>query len=136
MQVLLGHVHNPEYAGVSQIKTEHHLAGIFSFAFYRKRHFEFVFGDIVGADVDLDVDRWLLSLRRKRTGRVWILERQVLGVLRQHVELRRRGRFGRRAVAIGHGSVSWSVLKRAASMIAVEFARELPKMRSRAEWLS
>src|SRR5258708_10133097 len=103
MQVFLWHVHNAEYAGIGQIEAEHQLAGIFRLAFDRKRHFIFVFRDIVGADIDLDVDRGLLLLRRQRARGVRIIERKVLGVLRQHVQLGRRGRLGRRAVAVGHG---------------------------------
>src|SRR5713101_881878 len=103
MQVFLWYVDNAEYAGIGQIEAEHQFPGIFRLAFDRKRHLVFVFRDIVGADVDLDVDRGLLLLRRQRSGSVRILERQVLGVLRQHVQLGRRGRLGRRAVAVGHG---------------------------------
>ncbi len=109
MQIFLRHVHNAEYAGIGQIEAEHHLAGIFRFAFDRKRHFVLIFGDIVGTDVDLNIDRRLLLLRCQRGRRVRIFERQILGILRQHVQLGRRGCLGRRAVAVGHGSLSWSV---------------------------
>ena len=87
MQVFLRHVQDAEYPGIGEVEAEHHLAGVFRLALDRQRHFVLVFGDVVGADVDLDVDRRLLLLRRQRTRCVRILERQVLGVLRQHVEL-------------------------------------------------
>ena len=122
MQVFLRHVDDAEHAGIGEIEAEHHLAGVFRLAFDRKRHFVLVFGDIVGADVDLDIDRRLLLLRRQRGRRVRIFERQVLGVLRQHVQLGRRGRLGRRAVTVGHGSLSWSV--RAGAGFAAECARK------------
>ena len=105
MQVFLRHVDDAEHAGIGELEAEHHLAGVFSLALDRKRHFELVFREIVGGNIDLDVDRRLLLLRRQRGGRVRILERQVLGVLRQHVELG-RGLLGRRAVAVGHETLS------------------------------
>ena len=105
MQVFLRHIDDAEHAGIGQLEAEHHLAGVFSLALDRERHFELVFREVVGGDVDLDVDRRLLLLRRQRGGRVRILERQVLGVLRQHVELG-RGLLGRRAVAVGHETLS------------------------------
>jgi hypothetical protein len=108
MQVLLRHVHDPEHTGIGEVEAEHHLAAVFGLALDRKRHFELVFGDIVGADVDLDIDRGLLLLRRQRGRRVRILERQVLGVLRQHVQLGSGGRLGRCAIAVGHENLSWS----------------------------
>src|SRR3984957_9952310 len=74
MQVFLGHVHDPEYAGIGEIEAEHDLAGVFRLAFNRKRHFELGFGEIVGADVDLNIDRRLLLLRRQRGWSVWVLE--------------------------------------------------------------
>ncbi len=72
MQIFLRHVQNAEYAGIGQIEAEHYLAGVFRLAFDRKRHFVLVFGDIVGADIDLDIDRRLLWLRRQRGWRVRI----------------------------------------------------------------
>src|SRR6478735_9064231 len=119
MQVFLWYVHDAEYAGIGQIEAEHQLAGILRLAFDRKRHFVLVFRDIVGADIDLDIDRGLLLLRRQRARSVRILEGQVLRVLRQHVQLGRRGRLGRRAVAVGHGSLSWNVVERADSGFAL-----------------
>src|ERR1700738_384613 len=62
VQIFLRHVHDTEHPGIGQVEAEHHLAGIFRLALDRKRHFEFVFGDIVGADIDLDIDRRLLPL--------------------------------------------------------------------------
>ena len=48
---------------------------------------------------------WLL-LRLQGARRVRVLERQILGVLRQHVELGRRCLL-RGAVAVGHENLSW-----------------------------
>jgi hypothetical protein len=79
-------------------------------AFDRQGDFVIVFGNVTGVDVDLDVDRRLLLLRRQRSRRIRVFKRQVLGVLRQHVQLRRRGRLGRRAIAVGHTNFSWSDL--------------------------
>ena len=56
--------------------------------------------DLVGIDVDLNVYRRLLT-RRKRSRRVWILERKVLDVLGQHIELR-WWVLGRCTVGRGH----------------------------------
>ena len=78
MQVLLGHVHNAKHAGILQVEAEHQLSGAFGLALDRQRHFELVFGEVVGGDVDLDVDRRLLLLGRQRGRRVRIFERQVL----------------------------------------------------------
>ena len=94
MQIFLRDIYDPKHPGVGEIEAEHHLAGVFRLAFDRKRHFEFIFGDIVGADIDLDIDRRLLLLRRQRAGGVRIFERQVLGVLRQHIQLGRRAASG------------------------------------------
>ena len=43
-----------------------------------------------GFDVDLDVDRRLLRARRQRAGRVRVLERQILHILREDGDLRHR----------------------------------------------
>ncbi len=118
MQVLLRYIEKTEYAGIGQIEAEHHLASVFRLALDLKRHLVFVFGGIVGADVDLDIDRRLRRLRRQRAGCVRIFERQVLGILRQHVQLGRRGRLGGRTVTVGHGSLSWNILRRAGLVCA------------------
>ena len=44
MQVLLGHVHDAEHAGIGEVEAEHHLSGVFGLALDRQRHFELVFG--------------------------------------------------------------------------------------------
>ena len=105
MQVFLRHIDDAEHAGIGQLEAEHHLAGVFSLALDRKRHFELVFREVIRGNVDLDVDGRLLLLRRQGGGGVRILERQILGVLGQHVELG-RGLFGRCAVAVGHETLS------------------------------
>ncbi len=105
VQVFLRHIDDAEHAGIGEFEAEHHLAGIFSLALDRKRHLELVVRKVIRGDVNLDVDRRLLLLRRQRGGGVRILERQVLGVLRQYVELG-RGLLGRRAVAVGHETLS------------------------------
>src|SRR4051794_14657144 len=64
-------------------------------------------GDVAGAHIDLDVDLGRLGLRCERAGGVRILERQVLGVLRQYVELGWRSRLGGGTVTVGHETVSW-----------------------------
>ena len=53
-----------------------------------------------GVDVDLNADLRLLGRRLQRARRVRVLEREILDVLRHHVELRLRIR-GRRRAAIG-----------------------------------
>src|SRR5262249_3948237 len=79
-----------------------HLAAVLRLAVDVQRHLELVLGDVVGGNVDLDVDlRLLLLLLLQRRGRVRVLERQILGVLRQHVELGRGSLLGG-AVAVGH----------------------------------
>jgi hypothetical protein len=107
VKVFLRHVDDAEYPGVLKIEAEHHLAGVFSFALDRQRHFELALGEVIGGDVDLDIDRRLLLLRRQGAGGVRIFERQVLGILRQHVKLG-RGLLGgcAVAVAVGHGNLS------------------------------
>jgi len=100
-ELLLGDVEQSEHAAIDQLETEHDLAGVLGLALDRNRHLEIIVADLVGADIDLDVDLRRLGLRRQRARRVRILERQVLGILRQHIELRRRA-LGRGAVAIGH----------------------------------
>ena len=94
MQVFLRDVDDPEHAGIGELETEHHLAGVFGLAFDRQHHLELVLGEVVGADIDLNVDRRLLLLRRERGRRVRILERQIFGVLRQHVQLGRGAASG------------------------------------------
>ncbi len=133
MQVLLRHVDDAEYAGIGEIEAEHHLAGVLRLALDRKRHLEFVFGDIVGADIDLDVDRGLLRLRRQGGRRIRILERQVLGILCQHVQLGRGLPRGARRYRW-----SWkSLLGRASGGRILQLnSLEGPKYLCRGEWLS
>ncbi|MEY9281585.1 DNA polymerase III epsilon subunit [Bradyrhizobium yuanmingense] len=102
VQVLLGHVDDPEHAGIGELEREHHFTGGLGLALDRQRHLEFLFTEIVGVDVDLDVDLRRLALRLQRARSVGIFEREVLGVLRQHVELGSLGRLGRGAVTVGH----------------------------------
>ena len=108
MQVFLRYIQDAEHPGIGQLEAEHQLAAVLRLAFDRQRHLIFVLGGTVGADIDLDIDRRLLLLRRQRAGCVRVLEREVLGILRQHVQLGRRARFGRCAIAVGHESSSWS----------------------------
>src|SRR5271169_835082 len=116
MQVFLRHIEDPEHAGIGEVEAEHQLAAALRLALDREGHFEFIFGDVVGTDVDLDIDCRLLLLRRQRGRSVRVFERKILGVLRQHVQLGRRGRLGRRAVTVGHQSLSWNVLSERAGL--------------------
>ena len=104
MEVFRRHVNDAEHAGIDKLEAEQHLAGILGFALHGERHFVLAFGEIVGADVDLNIDLGRLRLRGERSWRVRIFERQILGVLRQDVELGRRARLGRDTVAVGHES--------------------------------
>src|SRR5947209_10972665 len=133
MQVLRRHVQDAEDAGVGQLEAEHQLAAVFGLALDRQRHLELVFGNIVGGDLDLDIDRWLLLLRGQRGRRIRILEREVLGILRQNVQLRSRSSFGRRAIAVGHDSLSCSV-RSAASLGSID--PPPARVSCRGEWLS
>jgi len=126
MQIFLWHVDDPKHAGVSQFEAEHHLSAALGLALNRKRHFELVLGDIVGVNIDLNVDRWWLLLRRQRRWRIRIFKRKVLGVLRQHVQLGRRGRLRRRAIAVGHKNLPGTFARRG-SIYAPEFADKVRK---------
>ena len=127
----LRHVHDAEHAGIGELEAEHHLAAVFGLALDRQRHLVLVLGDVVGADIDLDVDRRLLLLRRQRGGRVRILERQVLGVLRQHVELGR---------GLPRGAPLPLVMKLSPEVASGDRFRlnslEVAEMPCRGEWLS
>jgi len=100
--------HNAEYAGIGQIEAEHQLAGIFRLA-STKASLRIRFPNIVGADVDLDVDRGLLLLRRQRAGSVRILERKVLVYCASTFNWE-EGPLLRRAVAVVMGSLLERVL--------------------------
>ena len=106
MQIVLRHVGDAEDAGISELEREHDLAGGLGLALDRQRHLELLFAEIVGADIDLDVDLGRLALLLERAGRIRIFEREVLGILRQDVELGSLGRLGRGAVTVGHESLS------------------------------
>ncbi|MGY3645548.1 DNA polymerase III epsilon subunit [Bradyrhizobium sp. LM4.3] len=95
MQIVLRHIGDPEHAGIGEFERKHDLAGGLGLALDRQGHLELLFAEVVGADIDLDVDLGRLALLLERAGRVRIFEREILGILRQHVELGSLGRFGR-----------------------------------------
>src|SRR5262249_28916564 len=62
-------------------------------------------GELLRADVDLNVDRWLGLIGRQGARRIRILEREVLDVLPKHAELclALRSALARRGPAIAAG---------------------------------
>jgi hypothetical protein len=111
MQLVLRNVAHPEHPRIGQVEGEQHLVAGLGVALQRQVDFEIGLGQLLGVDVDLDVDLRRVLLRRERARRVRVLEGQVLGVLRKRVELRRI--LGLRAVrrrVVGHGRLlGWGV---------------------------
>src|SRR5262245_58561082 len=90
MQVLLRDVLHAEDAGVEHLELEQDHAGAFRLALDLELDLDVVLGHWFGADVDLNVDGRLLLAGLQRARRIGILERQILDVLGQDIELRRR----------------------------------------------
>src|SRR5262245_9606214 len=91
MLVLLRNVLQPEHPGIDQLELEQHRAGAVGLALDLELDLDIGLGQRLGRHVDLNVDGGLLLVGLQRARRVWILERQVLDVLCQDVELRGRG---------------------------------------------
>src|SRR5205823_10069097 len=90
--------------GIDQLKSEQHLPAVFCLAVELELDFDVAFGKRRGIHVDLDIDRGLLLLRagRERLRRVGVLEGEILGVLRENIELRLRALPA--VAGDGHGS--------------------------------
>src|SRR5262249_22490750 len=71
-----------------QIECEQYRSRALGLAFELKRDFVVCLRELLGADIDLNVDRRLRLRRRQRARRVGILEREVLDILAEHRELR------------------------------------------------
>src|SRR5262245_45306296 len=88
LQRLRRHVLHPEYPGEGQLERKQHRAGAVRLAFELERDLVVGLGELLDDHVDLDIDRRRLVGRRQRARRVRILERQILDVLAEDVELR------------------------------------------------
>ena len=100
MQTFLRNVLDAEHAGKCQIETEQQSLGTLRAAFEFQHDLDIGIRHRRRVDVDLDADLRLLLARVERARRVRIFEREILDVLRQHVELRRHLRLslGRPAI--------------------------------------
>ena len=100
MALLLGHVPHADKAAIGQIDDIHLAARGGAGDRDLERHFVHVGADDFGADVELDVD-----LRRfgplEHVGRVGVLDREILHILRQQAD--RRLRVG--AIGLGPAGV-------------------------------
>src|SRR5262245_36264102 len=88
MLVLLRNVLQPEYARIDELELEQDRSGGVRLALDLEFHLDVGLAHGLGADVDLDVDRRLLLARLQRARGIRILEREILDVLREDVELR------------------------------------------------
>src|SRR5665811_2623004 len=91
-----------EYAGIFQFEPENQFTVGFRLAVKLECHLDVVVRQRLGVDVDLNADLRRLRSDRQRLRRVRVLEREILDVLRHHVELRLRV-LGRCRAAIGRG---------------------------------
>jgi len=94
-----------KYTGEFQFETKKQGAGGFRLAFELYYDFDIGLRQRRSADIDLNTDLRLFLTRGERPGCVWILERKVLDVLRQHSELRLhllRNRLCRAAIRRRH----------------------------------
>src|SRR5215813_1488699 len=107
LQMLRRHILESEYARKREVEGKHHGSGIFRLAFDSQRHLVFNLTKLLQSEVDGDVDRRLVLTRCQRLRRIGILEREILDVLAQHIELGEsllglRLRFRRAAIGRGH----------------------------------
>jgi hypothetical protein len=89
MQLLRRHVLDPEDTRIGQLEGEEHvLAADLGIALEGQVDLEVVPVELLGIDVDLQVDLRSLVLRLQGTRRVGILEREVLAVLGEGIQRR------------------------------------------------
>src|SRR5499427_3075531 len=105
LQCLCRHVLDAENASECQVEGKQDRSGALGLAFELEGDFVVGLGKLLGADVDLNVDRRLRLIGRQGARRVRILEREILDVLAKHAELRLalRSARARRGSAIAAG---------------------------------
>ena len=116
LELVVGHVAHAEQPRIFQLDDEADQLGILRGDIDLQRYFEQIVADIVGTDVELDVDlRRVLHLINR--GRIRILERQILHILRDQADRRQivfavrkgfGGEFGRGVV--GHVGLAFPVV--------------------------
>src|SRR6202023_640650 len=87
VHVFLRDILDAENAGIDQLESEQQLAVGLRLAVELEFDFLVGLGQRRGVHVDLNVDRGLLP-RCERLRRIGVLEGEILGVLRQNIELR------------------------------------------------
>src|SRR6516162_5655104 len=105
LQCLCRHVLDAENASECQVEGKQDRSGALGLAFELQGDFVVGLGKLLGAHVDLNVDRRLRLIGRQGARRVRILEREILDVLPKHAELRLalRSARARRGSAIAAG---------------------------------
>src|SRR5262245_17583706 len=105
LQCLCRYVLDAENASERQIEGKQDGSGVLGLAFELEGNLVVGLGELLRADVDLNVDRWLGLTGRQGARRIRILEREVLDVLPKHAELclALRSALARRGPAIAAG---------------------------------
>src|SRR5262249_55205795 len=88
MHVFLRNIPDPEHAGIDQLEGEQHLTARFRFALELELDLDIGLGQRRSIHIDLDIDRGLLRPPLERVRCIGILEGEILGVLRQNIDLR------------------------------------------------
>src|SRR6516162_3682668 len=107
LQGLCRHVLDAENASECQVEGKQDRSGVLGLAFELEGDFVVGLGKLLGAHIDLNVDRRLRLIGRQGARRVRVLKREILDVLPKHAELRLALRSARArrgsAVAAGGG---------------------------------
>src|SRR5258708_18354637 len=105
LQCLCRHVLDAENASECQVEGKQDRSCALGLAFELEGDFVVGLGKLLGAHIDLNVDRRLRLIGRQGARRVRILEREILDVLAKHAELRLalRSARARRGSAIAAG---------------------------------
>src|SRR6516164_3469921 len=105
LQGLCRHVLDAENASECQVEGKQDRSGVLGLAFELEGDFVVGLGKLLGAHIDLNVDRRLRLIGRQGARRVRVLKREILDVLPKHAELRLalRSARARRGSAIAAG---------------------------------
>ena len=123
VQVFLRHVHDTEHAGIGQVEAEQHLAAVSALPSIKSATSNSFSATLLALTLIWMLIAGCCACGHQRGRRVRIFERQVLGILRQHVQLGGRSCLGGRTVAVGHRNLSWSISSEQGP-VASEFAHE------------